>query len=1011
MNKLNLTKTYPYLIAVAILMALSMWFFHPALSGYAIVQNDIIQSKGMANDIVAFRDTTGVEPLWTNGMFSGMPSHQISVAEQGNFNRGLRNVLTLGLPDHIAQLFLLMIGFLFLGLCMRINVWVATVGAIAFGFSSFYIISIEAGHVNKVWAIAFIAPIVGSFILAYRGYLKWGLLLSAFFMMMQLASNHVQISYYTAIVLSIVGIYYLIVAIKAKAYKNFTWATLGLFLAYGLAAASTAANLLPTQEYAAATTRGTNQITITPTNEPIDNATTGLDRNYIVDWSLGKSETATLFNPYAKGGYSIPIGYRELKESISESDDFTNSEKKFLFMESYSTFGITQYYGDQPFTSGPVYIGGLVFLLALIGLFFIQSGIKWAFFAVALLSLFLAWGKNMMWFTDFFIDYVPMYSKFRAVTMILVILEFAFPVLLMLILNEFWNNRKFILEQKKKFLTVSGSGILLMLIVNVSPNLIGMTSQEEREKINDPYEAAYYQTAREVYSLTAEQLYLYGIQNPNDPNEMNGFIHQITQMHADSFEKNFPALIKFRKMIYTSYGLRTVLFILLGLGLIALYLFVPVINRYVMIGGLGALIAIDLISVNLIYMPNKGEEGAGDELVYEKWTKWEEQKYPHTAQPTDNQILEEEMAANPKLKARVEKAEREASQFASEQDFTMLGRRNCIDNAKFRAYRAMTRHRVADYDDQIFNSSRTSYFHEAIGGYHGAKLKRYQNLIDFGYLPYDRAILNMLNVKYLIRNGQVEMNQGAMGNAWLSKSVHIAKDENDEILQLGKRYTIENNTDNWTLLVNDKKITNADVYARERIILVKAKDTIALRWPDGLNSGDLAYFVEDANGKKNWIPKATLDSDDLNSFKVLVSLEVKHNFSPSKLTIVPNEDKDQVKTKGYTGEGTIRLVKHQLNHLTYEFESDSEQLAVFSEIYYKAGWTAFIDGKEVDHLRVNYVLRGLPVPAGKHKIEFKINDSTYKKGLGIARIASWLVYLLLIGGVVSEFAGRRKEKT
>jgi hypothetical protein len=172
MNKLNLKKTYPYLIAVAILMALSMWFFHPALSGYAIVQNDIIQSKGMANDIAAFRDTTGVEPLWTNGMFSGMPSNQISVAEQGNFNRDLRKVLTLGLPEHIAQLFLMMLGFLFLGLCMRINVWVSTVGAIAFGFSSFYIISIEAGHVNKVWAIAFIAPFVASFLLAYRGQLK-----------------------------------------------------------------------------------------------------------------------------------------------------------------------------------------------------------------------------------------------------------------------------------------------------------------------------------------------------------------------------------------------------------------------------------------------------------------------------------------------------------------------------------------------------------------------------------------------------------------------------------------------------------------------------------------------------------------------------------------------------------------------------------------------------------------------------------------------------------------------
>lgn len=1003
MNKLNFKKSLPYLAAVGILMVLSMWYFHPALNGYAIIQNDIIQSKGMANDIAAFRDTTGVEPLWTNGMFSGMPSNQISVAELGNYNRDLRKVLTLGLPEHIAQLFLLMAGFLFLGLCMRINVWVATVGAIAFGFSSFYIISIEAGHVNKVWAIAFLAPIVGSFILAYRGHLKWGLILSAFFMSMQLASNHVQISYYTGMVLAILGVYYLVETIRAKSYKTFGIATLGLLLAYGAAIGSSAANLLPTQEYAAATTRGENQITITPTNEPIDNATTGLDRNYIVAWSLGKSETATLFNPYAKGGHSVAIGNGELADKLKDSEDFNSQEKQFIANS-------LQYYGDQPFTSGPVYIGGLVLVLALIGLFFIQSGIKWAFFAVALLSLLLAWGKNMMWLTDFFIDYVPMYSKFRAVTMILIILEFAFPVLLVLILQQLWDSKEKILEQKKMFLIVSGASLLLLLIFTFSPNTIGLTSEAEREKLANIEEVTFGEIAREVYSMPPEQLSQYGVENPNDPNEVRMFVEQITQMQVESFESNFPALMSFRKMIFTSYGLRTLLFVLLGMGFIALYLFVPSINKYVMVGGLGVLIAIDLISVNLIYMPNKAEEGVNDELVYEKWTPWEEQKYPHAPRPTDTQILENEMRVNTKLEARVNKAEQKAKQYAEEKEFTPRGKRNYVENERFRAYRAMTRHRVADYDDQIFNSSRASYFHEAIGGYHGAKLKRYQNLIDFGYLPYDRSILNMLNVKYLIRGGQVEQNAGALGNAWLTKSVYVAKDENDEILQLGKRYALENHSPDWTLVVNDKKFTTTDVYARERIFFAKGTDSIPIQWPDGLAKGDTAYYVQDANGRKNWIPKVAMDADDKNSFTKLITLVVKHNFSPANLTIVPNDEKEKVEAKGYSGEGTIRLVKHQLNHLTYEFESSSEQLAVFSEMYYKAGWTAFIDGKEVDHLRVNYVLRGLPVPAGKHKIEFKINDSTYKKGLSIARIASWFVYLLVLGGIVSEFLVSKKKE-
>jgi hypothetical protein len=1002
MNKLNLKKSYPYLIAIAILMALSMWFFHPALNGYAIVQNDIIQSKGMANDIIAFRDSTSIEPLWTNGMFSGMPSNQISIREQGNFNREVRTILTLGLPEHIAQLFLLMVGFLFLGLCMRINIFVATVGAIAFGFSSFYIISIEAGHVNKVWAIAFIAPVVGAFILAYRGYLKWGLILSTFFMMMLLWSNHVQIAYYGIMVLVAVGIYYLVQAIKTKAYKNFAFATAGLFIAYSLAALSTAANLLPTREYAAETTRGANLITITPTVEPVEKGTDGLDREYILGWSLGKSETATLFNPYAKGGHSVMIGRGELAERLQDSENFNSQEKQFIANS-------VQYYGDQPFTSGPVYIGGLVLLLALIGLFFIESGIKWAFFGVALLSLFLAWGKNLQWLSDFFIDYVPMYSKFRAVTMILIVLEFAIPVLMMLILHHLWNNRERILAEKKKFLIVSGSGLALTLILAFTPDLIGMTSSAERDKLANGAEAMYAEIAREVYSMPAEQLVQYGVENPNDPKELSMFIQQITNMQVESFENNFPSLISFRKSVFTAFGLRTFLFVLFGLGLIALYLFVPSINRYVMIGGLGALIAIDLIGINLIYMPNKGEESSGDELVYEKWTKWEEQKYPHTPKPTDMKILEEEMNANPKLEAHVKKAEQKASQYASEQEYTMRGKRNYIENEKFRAYRAMTRHRVADYDDNVFNSSRTSYFHEAIGGYHGAKLKRYQNLIDFGYLPYDRAVLNMLNVKYLVRGGQVEKNAGALGNAWLTKSVYLAKNEDDEILNLGKRYAIENHSADWNLLVNDQKFTTTEVFARERIFFVQGKDSIRIQWPDGLALGDTAYYVQDVNGRKNWIPKIAMDSDDLNSFSKLMTLVVNHNFSASSVTILPQDAKDQVNAKGYSGEGSILLVNHQLNHLTYEFESASDQLAVFSEIFYKPGWTAFVDGKEIEHLRVNYILRGLPVPAGKHKIEFIVNDTTYKKGLAIGRIASWVVYLLLIGGLVSEFARRKRS--
>lgn len=991
MKNLNFKKTLPYLIAIAVLMVISMWFFNPALKGYSIIQNDIIQSRGMSNDIVAFRDTTGVEPLWTNGMFSGMPSTQISVYEQGNFTRIIRKMLYFGMPEHIGQIFLLMMGFFFMALCMRINVWIATVGAIAYGFSSFFIISIEAGHVNKVWAIAFVAPIVGSFIMAYRGQLKWGILLSGFFMMLQLGSNHVQITYYTAMILSILGVYFLVKAIREKAFKTFGIATGGILGMYVLAAMSTAANLLPTQEYTAETTRGKNNLTITATLESNeDNKTSGLDRDYIVQWSLGKSETATLFNPYAKGGHSVRISDGELSDKLRDMDDFVPAEKEFIASS-------VQYFGDQPFTSGPVYIGGLVLLLALLGLFFIQSGIKWAFLAIALLSLFLAWGRNMMWFTDLFLDFVPMYSKFRAVTMILIVLEFAMPALLILLLNELWKNKEYIQSQKKNFLIASVGLFGVFATLSLSPGLVGMTSQQERDKQADPEQAIFQEIAQQVQMIPPQQLMQYGIQNPNDQNEVMAFVMQITENQVQAFEKNFPSLITFRKNIYNSYGTRTIIFMLFGLGLILLYLFSPSVNRYVMVGGLGLLIAVDLIGVNLIYMPNSGEPGRGDETEYAKWTPSEEQRFPHTAKPSDIQILENEINANPALKKRVEKAESKAKAYANEMEFSPRGKRNYMDTERFRAYRAGTRHRVLDYDDPVFSSARASYFHEAIGGYHGAKLQRYQNLIEFNYLPYDRAVLNMLNVKYLVRNGQADVNPGAMGTVWLANNLYLAQNEDDEILNLGKRYNLTNESEGWNLVINDVKKDQAEVYARERIFLVKGKDSVQLRWPDGLGKGDIAYFVEDAKGSKEWIPQVTMESDEFNSFKSLIKMEVKHNFSPASMTIIPAEFGSMVKKNGYNGKGSISLTKHQLNHLTYAFESNEEQLAVFSEIYYKPGWTAFIDGKEVEHLRVNYVLRGLVVPAGKHTIEFKINDSTYKKGLSIARISSWVMLLLLLG--------------
>lgn len=1006
MNRTELLrKSFPFLAAIAIFFALSGWYFRPALNGYAVAQPDIVNFRGMSNDILAFRDANeGVEPLWTNSMFSGMPATQISVQEQGNFVEPFKKILSLGLPQPVDILFLYFIGFFILALCLRINPWIGVVGAIAFGFSTYYIIIIEAGHNSKAYAIAFMAPVVGTFLMAYRGQLKWGLLLSAFFMMMQIGTNHVQITYYLGFLLIGLGLLQFILAIKNKTYTQFGIATLGLLIAYGLAAMTSAANLLPTNEYAKETIRGKNNLTISPDLNPATaNQTSGLDKDYITQWSYGKSESLTLINPYAKGGHTVLIGNGEFKEKLQESD-FTRGEKEFISNS-------LQYWGDQPFTSGPVYVGGLVMALAILGLFFIASPVKWVLLAVSLLALFLSWGKNLMWLTDLFLEHVPMYSKFRAVTIILAILELCIPILMILFLHQLWAHREQMMAQRKKFLYVSGGIVAIMALLIANPGMTGLHAEAELEKMNDPYTAISAEVAQQVARIPAEQLVQYGVQNPSDKAEIAQFIDAVTQQQVEAFENNQPALTSFRAGIFSQHGIRALSFIVFGLGLIALFLFMPNLSPYVVVGSIGLLVTIDLVGINLLYLHAEGKERSG-EMVYDKWVKKEEKQYPLYPKETDQQILEGEMATNPELAQQVAQAAQRADKFAKEQEFSRLARMNYVERERFRVYNEMTHFRVADFTDAMFSSSRASYFHKSVGGYHGAKLQRYQNLIEFDFIPYDRQILNMLNTRYLVQNTNqgpmVRANPEALGHAWFTRNVVIANDENDEILKLGKEYAIRTASTNWKLLINEEVHTEKTVYGREKVVLVNGTDTLQVQWPDGMPLSAEAVLVKDINSRVNWIMSSALELDTANSFEPLLNLNVAYNFIPSSVSVVPNDHKDYVGSASFTGQGSIELQDFSLNYLKYATDSPSEQLAVFSEIYYPSGWTAKIDGKEVEHIRVNYILRGLKIPAGKHTVEFVVNNSTYTQGLTLARISSWLILLLLVAGAGYDVYTRKK---
>jgi hypothetical protein len=1007
MNRTELLrKSFPFLAAIVIFFALSGWYFRPALNGYAVNQPDIVNFRGMSNDIYAFREANeGIEPLWTNSMFSGMPATQISVLDQGNFVAPFRSLLSLGLPQPIDILFLYFIGFFILALCLRINPWIGIVGALAFGFSTYYIIIIEAGHNSKAYAIAFMAPVVGTFLMAYRGQLKWGILLSAFFMMMQIGQNHVQITYYLGFLLIGLGLLQFVLALKSKEFKQFGLATLGLLVAYGLAAMTSAANLLPTNAYAKETIRGKNNLTISPDLNPATaNQTSGLDKDYITQWSYGKSESLTLINPYAKGGHTVLIGNGEFKEKLQESD-FTRSEKEFISNS-------LQYWGDQPFTSGPVYVGGLVMALAILGLFFIASPVKWVLFAVALLSLFLSWGKNLMWLTDLFLEHVPMYSKFRAVTIILAVVELCIPILMILFLQQLWSHREQMMAQRKKFLYVSGGIVAIMALLIANPGMTGLHSQAELEKMNDPYTAISAEVAQQVSRIPAEQLVQYGVQNPSDKVEVARFIDAVTQQQVEAFENNQPALTSFRAGIFSQHGIRALSFILFGLGLIALFLFMPNLSPYVVVGGIGLLVTIDLVGINLLYLNTEGKERSG-EMVYDKWVKNEEKQFPLYPKETDQQILEAEMAANPELAQQVNQAAQRADKYAKEQDFSRIARMNYVERERFRVYNEHTHFRVADFTDAMFSSSRASYWHKSVGGYHGAKLQRYQNLIEFDYIPYDRQILNMLNTKYLVQNTSqgpmLRTNPEALGHAWFTRNVIVAADENEEMLKLGKEYTIKAVSDSWKLVVNEEATQAQNVYGREKVALVKGTDTLQVQWPDGIPVSAEAVLVKDVNNRINWIMSSALEADTADSFEPLLNLKVAYNFTPSSVSVVPNEYQNYVGSTSFTGQGTIELKSSSLNYLKYESDSPAEQLAVFSEIYYPAGWTAKIDGKEVEHIRVNYILRGLKIPEGKHTIEFVSNRTTYENGYKFAKISSWIILILLLAGLSHEVWVIRKK--
>ncbi len=848
-------KYLPYLTAIVVFAIVTLVYFKPLLGGKELKQDDIARHKGMSKEIADFRVANHSEPLWTNSMFGGMPAYQISTLYPGNWLGKIDNAFKLFLPHPGGYLFLYCTGFFILLLCLGINPWLALIGGVAYGLSSYFLIIIEAGHNSKANALGYLPAMLGGVILLFRGRLWRGLAVTALFTAMELNANHVQITYYGYMLIGFVVIGYFFTAFKQKQLGAFAKALVFLGIASFIGVLPNAGNLLSTNEYSKLSTRGKTELTINSslqTNK--NNITSGLDKDYATQWSYGIGETFTFLIPDYKGGASSSVGQ-------SNPDALKKVDPEFREQVSSSS----AYFGDQPFTSGPVYIGAIVVFLALLGMLIVKNPIKWPVFIVTVLTTALAWGHHFMGLTDFFMNYVPGYNKFRAVSMILVIAELTLPLLAIMAVNELlavksWDEkirlRLIKREVSLKKLVIVSAAVTggFCLLGYLAPGLFNSFSSPGEE----------------------EELISQAVRAGNPESSVRPYVAQL-----------MPQMEIARQAIFKSDAIRSFIFIVLGFGSLFLY-FTGRIKKELLFASLGLFIVIDLWTVDARYLNSSS-------FV----SKEQNQRYIASKSTADEEILQDK-----------------------DPDY-----------------------RVLNLNASTFNDAATSYFHKSVGGYHGAKLKKYAELIDFHidkeirrfYNEANKAfasdsarrallsslqVLNMLNTRYIILPGgegnqEISVkNEAANGNAWFVKSVKTVASADSEIVGL---YRIDTKTEAIT-----RQSYQTEIPFREN----------------------------------------------------------------------------------YDGQGSIKLTSYQPNHLVYESNAAADEFAVFSEIYYPKGWNAYVDGQLKPHLGVNYVLRGMPLPAGKHTVEFKFEPQTYKTGNAIA-LAGSILLLLTLG--LSIYLDRRNN--
>ena len=785
-------------------------YFSPVLQGKVMYQHDIAQYTGMAKEQNDFRKSKDQEPYWTNSAFGGMPTYQLGANYPHNYIKQLDRLIRF-LPRPADYLFLYFIGFYILLCCLKVDYRLAIVGALAFGFSTYLIIILGAGHNAKAHAIAYLPVLLAGIVLVFRKKYLWGFVLTALAMALEITANHYQMTYYFMLLVLVLGMVYFIYAIKEKQIKHFFISVGILLLAVTLGISANATGLMATKEYADWSTRGKSELTINPDGSAKED-TGGLSKEYITNWSYGITESLNLFVPRLFGGAS--------QENLGEdSKSFNYLIDKGLPRSSALNFvsGLPLYWGDQPGTSGPAYLGAVIFFLFVLGLFLVKGRHKWWLLIGSLVSLLLSWGKNFSSLTDFMIDYFPLYDKFRAVSSIQIVLELCVPILAMLALKKLFMDKVPQADKIKSLTlaagTVFGLGVLLFVFKGAF-NFVGA----------------------------------------NDDNlRMTGL-------------EELPEMLRLdRKSVYTSDLLRSLGYVLVTSVLIWFYLKEKLKMNFIIIA-IGVLVVVDLVGVDLRYVND-------DNFVSKR-------KMLEPFQETDAD----------KLIAK--------------------------DDGVFRVF---------DQTDG-FDSAKTAYFHQSITGYHAAKPAGMQDLFNFHVYNGNLTVLNMLNVKYVIRQDQegnsfpIE-NPNTNGNAWFVKQLRPVENADAEIMAL-----------------------------------------------DSLDTKNVAVV-------------------NTSTFKDITQLQFQVDSTAS-----------------------ISLIDYEPNHLTYASKNSNEGVAVFSEMYYKNGWNAYIDGVQRDYFKVDYVLRALTVPSGAHKIEFKFEPEVVVQGSKITLASTILLGLVIVGGLGFSFWKPKKEE-